>query len=90
MLRINGSTGGEIAIAGGGTDYGYMYANSGIVVLASQTNIPLVFQTNTINRVRIAGTGEVIYCCQVCAPSVLFNTVGTSTLVNTNITQLLI
>jgi hypothetical protein len=68
MLRINGSTGGEIAIAGGGTDYGYIYANSGVFVLATQTNIPLRFQTNTVNRINIAGTGEVTYCCQVCAP----------------------
>ena len=71
MLRINGSTGGELSLAGGGTEYGYMYANSGIVVLASQVNIPLVFQTNAISRARIAGNGEVSFCCSVA--------IGTST-----------
>jgi hypothetical protein len=37
-------------------------------------------------RLRITSTGIACFSCQVCAPSVLFNTVGTSTLVNTNIT----
>jgi hypothetical protein len=65
MLRINGTTGGEISIAGGGTEYGYMYANSGNFVVATQANIPLIIQTNTINRIRIAGTGDVAFCCRI-------------------------
>jgi hypothetical protein len=39
---------------------------------------PLRFLMNT--------NGIACFACQVCTPSVLFNTVGTSTLVNTNIT----
>jgi hypothetical protein len=72
MLRINGTTGGEIAIAGGGTDYGYMYGNSSNFVIATQTNIPLLFQTNTINRIRVAGTGEVGFCCQICVKETVY------------------
>jgi hypothetical protein len=60
MLRINGTTGGEFSLAGGGTDYGYMYANSSLVVLATQTSIPLVFQTNATERMRITSGGNVV------------------------------
>ena len=45
-LNINGTTGSEIYLKGSNVDYGYNYANSGVVVLATQTAIPLNFQTN--------------------------------------------
>jgi hypothetical protein len=58
-LVINGTTGSELYLRGSNTDYGYMYANSGGVALATQTSIPLVFQTNATERMRITSTGNV-------------------------------
>ena len=55
-LVINGTTGSEIYLRGGNVDYGYMYANSSGVVLATQTSIPLTFQTNATSRMRIVGS----------------------------------
>jgi hypothetical protein len=59
MLRINGGSGSEFALAQGGTDYGYMYANSGIFAIATQAAIPLTFQTNATERMRITSGGNV-------------------------------
>jgi hypothetical protein len=58
-LAINGTTGSELYLRGGGVDYGYMYANSGLVVLATQTAIPLTFQTNATERMRITSGGQI-------------------------------
>ena len=55
-LVINGTTGSEIYLRGANVDYGYMYANSNGVVLATQTSIPLTFQTDATNRMRIVGS----------------------------------
>ena len=72
-LSINGTTGSELYFKGGNTDFGYMYANSGIVVLATQIAIPLTFQTNTVERLRITSTGIACFACQVCAPRIVTN-----------------
>ena len=56
-LNINGTTGSEIYLKGSNVDYGYIYANSGAVVLATQTEIPLNLQTNATTRFSISSTG---------------------------------
>ena len=57
MLRINGGSGSEFSLAQGGTDYAYMYANSSLFAIATQAAIPMVFQTNATERMRITSTG---------------------------------
>ena len=57
MLRINGGSGSEFSLAQGGTDYAYMYANSSLFAIATQAAIPMVFQTNAIERMRITSGG---------------------------------
>jgi hypothetical protein len=54
--------------------------------LSTRCAFPLSIGTCYTARLTFAATGIACFSCQVCAPSVLFNTVGTSTLVNTNIT----
>jgi hypothetical protein len=61
MLRINGGSGSEFSLAQGGTDYAYMYANSGIFAIATQAAIPLTFQTNATERMRISSLGALTY-----------------------------
>jgi hypothetical protein len=59
-LSINGTTGSELFFKGSNVDYGYMYANSNNVILATQTAIPLLFQTNTSTRMTITSGGNVL------------------------------
>lgn len=58
-LNINGTTGSEIYLKGSNVDYGYIYANSSVVAIATQTAIPLTFQTNATERIRITSAGNV-------------------------------
>ena len=58
-LNINGTTRSEIYLKGSNVDYGYIYANSSSVVLATQTAIPLNLQTNATTRLTISSTGLV-------------------------------
>jgi hypothetical protein len=58
-LNIGGTTGGEIYLKGGTTTYGYMYGNATAFVIDSNAVTPIVFQTNTIERMRITSTGNV-------------------------------
>lgn len=64
-LNINGTSGSEIFLKGNNVDYGYIYANSAGVVFATQTAIPLYFQTNTINRLTISSTGAANFSSSV-------------------------
>lgn len=59
-LNINGTTGSEIYLKGSNVDYGYIYANSSVVAIATQTAIPLTFQTNATERMRITSTGNIL------------------------------
>jgi hypothetical protein len=58
-LNINGTTGSEIYLKASNVDYGYIYANSTAVVVATQTAIPLNLQTNATTRLTISSTGNV-------------------------------
>jgi hypothetical protein len=58
-FNINGTTGSEIYLKGGNVNYGYIYANSSTVVVASLTAIPLVLQTNGSEKMRITSAGNV-------------------------------
>ena len=60
-LNINGTAGSEIFLKGNNVDYGYIYANSAGVVLATQTAIPLNLQTNALNRLTITSTGAATF-----------------------------
>jgi hypothetical protein len=57
-VNINGTTGSEIYLKGSNVSYGYIYANSSTVVVASLTAIPLVFQTNGGEKIRITSDGN--------------------------------
>jgi predicted heme/steroid binding protein len=59
-LNINGTTGSEIYLKGSNVDYGYIYANSSVVAIATQTAIPLTFQTNATERMRITSAGTLM------------------------------
>ena len=58
-LNINGTTGSEIYLKGSNVDYGYIYADSTAVVVATQTAIPLNLQTNATTRLSISSLGAV-------------------------------
>jgi hypothetical protein len=58
-LNINGTTGSEIYLKASNVDYGYIYANSSAVVIATQTAIPLNLQTNATTRLTITSAGNV-------------------------------
>jgi hypothetical protein len=69
---------GGIFFSGGGSYNAGIFGRNG--------GCDLILQSGGLQRLIITSTGISCFSCQVCAPSVLFNTVGTSTLVNTNIT----
>ncbi len=58
-LNINGTTGSEIFLKGANTTYGYMYGNAAAFVIDSNAATPIVFQTNTNERIRITSAGLV-------------------------------
>jgi len=60
-LNINGTTGSEIYLKGSNVDYGYIYANSSAVVLATQAAIPLNLQTNATTRLSISSSGAATF-----------------------------
>jgi hypothetical protein len=64
-LNINGTTGSEIYLKGSNVDYGYIYANSSNVIVATQTAIPLLLQTNNLTRLTISSTGEATFSSSV-------------------------
>jgi hypothetical protein len=60
MLKINGvTTGGEIVLAGGEVEYGYMYASSGVFVIDALTSKPMRFRAGAQNRMEITSGGNV-------------------------------
>jgi hypothetical protein len=61
--------------------------NKGLII-GTINSAPIYIGTGNSNRVVISDTGIACFACQVCAPSVLFNTAGTSGLFNTNITSI--
>jgi hypothetical protein len=81
-LNINGTTGSEIYLKGSSVDYGYIYANSGAVVLATQTAIPLNLQTNATTRLSISSTGASTFTSSAGEPIVINST--NATVLNTS------
>jgi len=59
MLRINGTSGGEFTLANNEVDCGYMYANGGGFYIDALGNFPLVFRTNSGQRMTITSGGSV-------------------------------
>jgi hypothetical protein len=86
FVTTNGSNGSGYITQVGGTTALYVYSNANDSRVAEQRALPLIFETSGTERMRITAGGIACFACQVCVPSVLFNTAGTSTLVNTNIT----
>lgn len=64
-LNINGTSGSEIYLKASNVDYGYIYANSSNVVIATQTAIPLLLQTNNSTRLTISSTGAATFSSSV-------------------------
>jgi len=57
----NASTGGIFELNGAGTRYGYLFANSTNTVLSSVQSLPLLFNTNNTERMRV-NAGAPILC----------------------------
>jgi len=57
-LDVRGSTGGGFRF-GNATDSGYLYSDSNETNIASATSKPLLFSTNTAERMRITSSGSV-------------------------------
>ena len=90
-LQVNGTTSSIIALAYGGTNAGYMFANSGITQLWSEGSrqfdmgtagaAPITFKTNNSERLRIDSSGRVTMPYQPAfhVRELTFSTTGGST-----------
>ena len=59
-ITLNGSSGGIFDMSVGNTRTGSLYATSSLVVLSARTAIPLVFETNALERARIDSSGNLL------------------------------
>jgi hypothetical protein len=59
-VTLNGSSGGLLDMSVGNTRTGSLYAASTQVSLSSRTAIPLVFETNSLERARIDSSGRLL------------------------------
>jgi hypothetical protein len=58
-VTLNGTSGGIFDLSVGNTRTGSLYATSSLVNLSSRTAIPIVFETNATERMRIDSSGNV-------------------------------
>ena len=59
VATFNGTTGGLLDLSVGGTRTGSLYANASQVNLSSRTAIPIVFETNATEKMRLSSAGYV-------------------------------
>jgi hypothetical protein len=59
-LTINGSSTSGLEINANSVNQGYLIASTSAMVLNARTNIPLLFYTNDIERMRITSGGEIL------------------------------
>jgi len=59
-LALNGSSGGELDLMVGGTNKGALFSNASSIVLQSTSgsDLPLVFRTNSVERMRLTSSGN--------------------------------
>jgi hypothetical protein len=58
-LAVNGTTYGRLDLMASGTVYGFLYGGTGGPTLASSGALPVVFETNGSDRMRIDASGNV-------------------------------
>ena len=60
-LALNGSSGGELDLMVGGTNKGALFSSASSIVLQSTSgsNLPLVFRTNSVERMTLDSSGNV-------------------------------
>jgi len=73
QLVLNGSSFSRFNMRAGNVRYGTIYADSGVLAIASITAIPLVLGTNDIARLTIASTGAATFTENVTAKRYLTN-----------------
>jgi hypothetical protein len=61
-LALNGSSGGELDLMVGGTNKGALFSSASSIVLQSTSgsNLPLVFRTNSVERMRLDSSGNLL------------------------------
>jgi len=83
-LAVNGTTYGRIDLMAGGTVYGSLYGGTGGPTLSTGSALPVMFETNGTERMRIDSSGNIIYnqsslACYVWTAFNPTNTSGTTT-----------
>ena len=60
VSTVNGTSSALVSLGVNGTNTGTYYADTTIVAIGAKANIPLVLQTNDIERVRIDVSGNLL------------------------------
>jgi hypothetical protein len=60
VIEVNGTGDSAFNVSVGGTNYGYLYSDTGAVTIGSRQSVPLVFNTANAERARITSGGDLL------------------------------